>query len=53
MMEWHFLSVGIIFFIFLFCVILYEKHLCSKIDKQLTRLEKLVDKQGDSNEMDN
>lgn len=44
-MDWHFVGIFLAVFIFLFLAIAYEKHLCSKIDKQLTRLEKLVDDQ--------
>lgn len=44
-MDWHFVGIFLAVFIFLFLAIAYEKRLCSKIDKQLTRLEKLVDDQ--------
>ena len=47
MMGWHFMGMFLAVFLFMCAAILYEKRLCSKIDKQLTRLEKLVDEQGE------
>lgn len=47
MMGWHFIGMILALLLFLCAAILYEKHLCSKIDKQLTRLEKFVEEQGE------
>lgn len=45
MIDWHFIGIFLAVFLFLCAAFVYEKHLCSKIDKQLTRLEKLIDDQ--------
>ena len=55
MIDWNFIAMCVTF-VFLAGIVTayfaYEMHLCSKIDKQLTRIEKLINEQGDSNDMD-
>lgn len=47
MIDWHVIGMILSLLLFMCAAIVYEQHLYSKIDKQLTRLEKMVDDQRD------